>query len=377
MNLKKARVLIAAQYAAPYEGNFIASLKALQHELMVKYNAVCAFAFPKSMQKQPWAESFISENKVYATGNANSLISGAEADAIISEFKPDLVHTHFDGYDRAFFDAARRLSRPTRIMWHMHDSLVYLSNPVKATYQFFCFFRHYGWPFLTAKRGGGGSPCIIGVCNNEPNFIRKFRLGIHTCEGIIPNGINIQRISQGMKRSHDTFSFLAFAGRHIEKRVDFLLLAADSLIKEGYKIRVVLVDGNSPTAAENLFSSRPDWLTEIKPKEDINEIFALADCFVSTSVHETFSYAIGEATVFGLPIIQSDIEGTMWNASNPSAFLFKSESVEDLKRVMLQVMAIPPELLSKRCAASAANIIRDYSLETWANKVVSFFQSIP
>ncbi len=377
MNLRNARVLIAAQYAAPYEGNFIASLKAMQYELITKYNALCAFVFPKPMCQQPWAERFMSENKVYLTGSADTLISRAEADAVISEFKPDLIHTHFEGYDRALFDAARRLSQPTRIVWHMHDSLVYLSNPLKAAYQFFCFFRHYGRPFFPLKNRGGVNPCIIGVCRHEPDFIRKFRLGIKTNECVIPNGINIQRINQNLKKGHDTFTFLAFAGRHIQKRVDLLLLAADSLVKAGYKLRVVVVDGQSPTHAGNLFTESPEWLTEIKPQEDINAIYALADCFVSTSVHETFSYAIGEAAVFGLPVIQSDIDGTMWNASNPSAFLFKSENVEDLKRVMLNVMTTPSEQLSKQCAASAANIIKDYSLETWAEKVVSFFQSIP
>ncbi len=376
MNLRNARVLIAAQYAAPYEGNFVASLKALQYELISKFNALCAFVFPKSMCQQPWAERFISENKVYFTGSANSLISSTEADAIISEFKPDLIHTHFEGYDTALFDAVRRLSQPVRIVWHMHNSLVYLSNPVKAAYQFFCFFRHYGIPFFTTEKNGV-KPCVIGVCCQGPNFIRKFRLGIKTCECVIPNGINIQRINQKLKKAHETFTFLAFAGRHIQKRVDLLLLAADNLVKDGYKLKVVVVDGQSPTDADNLFARPPEWLTEIKPKEDINAIFALADCFVSTSVHETFSYAIGEVAVFGLPVIQSDIDGTMWNASNPSAFLFKSENVEDLKRVMLNVMTIPSELLSKQCAASAANIIKYYSLETWSEKVVSFFQSIP
>lgn len=374
MNLSNARVLIAAQYAAPYEGNFIPSLKALQHELMSKFNAQCAFVFPAPMRQQPWAEKFISENKVYLTGCADTPVSSVEADAVISEFKPDLIHTHFEGYDTALFNAARKLTKPVRIVWHMHDALVYLSNPLKAAYQFFCYFRHYGIPFCHKT---GVKPCIIGVCNHEPDFVRKFRLGIKTNERVIPNGINIERIDPSRKQTHETFTFLAFAGRHMQKRVDILLLAADSLVKAGYKLKVVVVDGQTPTAAEKLFTEHPEWLTVIKPNEDINTIFALADCFVSTSVHETFSYAIAEAALFGLPVIQSDIDGTMWNASNPSAFLFKSECVEDLKRAMLNVMTTSSEKLSKKCAATTANIIKGYSLEAWSEKVVSFFESIP
>lgn len=377
MNLRNARVLIAAQYAAAYEGNFIASLKALQYVLMSEFNAICAFVFPESMRQQPWAERFISENKVYLTGNADTLISSVEADAIISEFMPDLIHTHFEGYDTALFNAARRLSKPVRTVWHMHDSLGYLSNPLKATYQYFCFFRHYGMPFLQLRKPKKAKPCVIGVCSHEPTFIRKFRLGIETNECVIPNGINIHRVDSSQKQTHEDFTFLAFAGRHIEKRVDLLLQAADSLVKEGYNLKVVIVDGMSPTDGQILFTEQPVWLTEIRPKEDINEIFALADCFVSTSIHETFSYAIAEAAIFGLPVIQSDIEGTMWNASNPSAFLFESESVEDLKRAMLKVMTTSTEKLSRQCAVTRANIIKGYSLETWSERVVRFFQSIP
>ncbi|MBF0846977.1 glycosyltransferase, partial [Streptococcus danieliae] len=57
--------------------------------------------------------------------------------------------------------------------------------------------------------------------------------------------------------------------------------------------------------------------------KDIASLFNSVDCFISSSEYETFSYAICEASVFGLPVIQSDIAGTMWNAENPSTFLFK------------------------------------------------------
>lgn len=223
----------------------------------------------------------------------------------------------------------------------------------------------------------GAKPCVIAVCSHELKFIRRYRLGTQTYESVIPNGINVSRIHPVCIQNNRPFTFLAFAGRNVQKRVDLLLMAADALVKNGKQLNVVIVDGNIPTVADTVFGDKPDWLTEITPQEDINSVYAMADCFVSTSVHETFSYAIAEAAIFGLPIIQSDIEGTLWNANNPSTFLFKSENIEDLSRIMQRVMAISPKKLQEDCETSAKNIIRDYSLESWSEKVIEFFQLIP
>lgn len=72
MNLFNKKLLIAAHYSAPYEGNFIASLKALKDLFILKFNGKCAFVFPISMKVQPWAEKFINDNIVFFTGEPSS-----------------------------------------------------------------------------------------------------------------------------------------------------------------------------------------------------------------------------------------------------------------------------------------------------------------
>ena len=46
MNIQNARLLLIAQYAAPYEGNFIASLKTLEVMLKEKFDCEVAYVFP-------------------------------------------------------------------------------------------------------------------------------------------------------------------------------------------------------------------------------------------------------------------------------------------------------------------------------------------
>lgn len=161
MNLTNARILFAAQYSAPYEGNFIASLKALQERLMSDFNAKCAYVFPQSMKRQPWADKFINENIVYLTGDSSNLLEKDEFNRIVLDYKPDLIHTHFEGYDTAAVKSVNKNSRETRIVWHMHDTLGFYPSPLKALYQSYCFFKHYGVPYLTAGACVGGQSLVL------------------------------------------------------------------------------------------------------------------------------------------------------------------------------------------------------------------------
>lgn len=45
MNIRNGRLLCIAQYAAPYEGNFIASLEALEAILCKEYKCEVAYVF--------------------------------------------------------------------------------------------------------------------------------------------------------------------------------------------------------------------------------------------------------------------------------------------------------------------------------------------
>lgn len=120
----------------------------------------------------------------------------------------------------------------------------------------------------------------------------------------------------------------------------------------------------------------PEWCRLIEPQEDITSVLEQADCFISSSVHETFSYAICEATIFGLPVIQSKIPGTKWNEQNPSTYLFESENAEELANRITEVINTPIATLNENCSITRRNNLHDYSLESWSRKIIDFYMQL-
>lgn len=163
MNIRNGRLLCIAQYAAPYEGNFIASLETLEAILCKEYKCEVAYVFPRLASSQAWIHKFMLEHRTFFTCN-DVCHSYTELEKIREEYMPTLVHTHFDGYDLAvnkvFFNGVK-------IVWHMHNHLSYVNHPLKAIYQMWCFLQHYGWQSKNVN--------IISVSDEMKKFVEKWR----------------------------------------------------------------------------------------------------------------------------------------------------------------------------------------------------------
>ena len=120
----------------------------------------------------------------------------------------------------------------------------------------------------------------------------------------------------------------------------------------------------------------PDWLEIVPPTEDIASLFNQANCYISASLKETMSMGIAEASLFGLPVIQSDIPGTWWNACTPSAFLFRVNDANELAKRMRQVMEMPKDTMRALCAKSQAINKARLSIGRWSDTMIEIFENL-
>lgn len=369
-------IIFAAQYAAPYEGNFIKSLRTLAQKLEARGGYKVSYIFPEAAKRQAWMPEFRNCNQVYFTvDDVRSSIALVQLREIISKLNPILIHTHFDGYDLSM----RKAGAQCPIVWHLHNWLSFMPNLLKAVYQRLGFYLHYG-------RGSRKDIYAISVCQEMIDFIVRF--GFKRQHAVcIPNGIDLSRITPPFSHvihnlankgwdKRAAYSFLAFGGRNISKRIDLFYKAGERLYKEGVTDFVCYVTiGTDTCETVKVLGGEQPWFKLIPQNDDINQIFAQADCFVSTSTCETFSYAIAEASYYGLPIIQSDIPGTSWNRPSQTTLWFESENVEDLARQMKRMMEVTPASLAHALQQASEGIQQNYSLDSWADKVISSYNT--
>lgn len=290
------------------------------------------------------------------------------------------MHTHFEGYDEAVCKAVRHSGYDIPVVWHLHDHLSYQPNILKAMYQRWCFFRHYCLPTLRSR------VYTIGVSQDVDAFVHRF-CGRFKGRIVLPNGIDSSRIykTKDWKTKGDgVCRFVCLGGRNVSKRIDIVLEAFKLLYKSGrLKAGATILRVVKGTDSDEVFSrvfgpdaALPQWLEPIEQDEDIVRVFDGTDCFISAAQHETFSYAVCEATLYGLAVIQSDIPGTMWNAGNPSVMLFKSIDVSDLADKIEDFISIDRHKLAEDTAITAARNRTKYTLDAWCNSVLKMYEKI-
>jgi glycosyltransferase involved in cell wall biosynthesis len=365
-------VIHCCQYAAPYKGAFINSLQRLEELNYGKIHFV--YVFPEDTKETPWINQFMEGHKVFFTKNDVRKSSEALFE-IFKNVKPTIVHTHFDGYDIPVIHAKRNYIRETKVdvklIWHLHNTIEYHSNFVKRFYQFFVFKYHYG---LLAKNVN-----IVSVSKEMALFLNKFgKRSLPTVStDVFANGVKLPE-NVSFKFHNDSVVFGAFGGRNVQKRIDLLLEASTNLITKGLKFRVVITKGIDTEVVVNKFfaGKQPKWLTLIDQTDAIGNFFNKINCFISSSVHETFSFAILEATFYNIPVIQSDISGTIWNADRPSTFLFESLNSKQLSEKMEEILLLDQHKISELCLKTKEINSTLYDIDIWCTKIHDVYDKI-
>ncbi len=369
-------VLHLADYGAPYEGNFVASLRALETSLAARAHGM-AYVFPVRAGNRDWARAMQREKpNVHILENDGFFAYMRQIRRLLRNSKIDILHVHFIHYKEkiASLLAARTCGRRVKLVVHLHNHLRLPDTKLRALPQRFyllCADR-----FVCCSRSVADRLIADGVPQDKV-YIAENAIAFPRLDDWRP----LSRAELGVSASARTV--LMFGFDFLRKGVDIALGAVRLLREErNLDIALCIVLSSRREQVEKEILQRldvpvlPDWIVLLPPRSDVGSYYHFADVFISPSREEGFCYALVEAAYCETPVAASAIAAQR-DLQLPESSFCRPEDTQSLSDTILRQMS-----LFEKCADSDAlraakeRVIAAYSLSSWADAVLTAYDSL-
>lgn len=360
-------ILIAAEYRAPFGGNFIGSLLDLAAAIKARGDSV-VFLFPKRAEgERPWCD-WIRKNGyevLLADLNVPKQEQLLYLKSVLDEKKIDLMHLHFDIFGGLIRKHAKDLM-PTQIL--IHDHMDYSTGRSEMKQK----LRLTAYSAVYALYGFG----LITVMEKKLNAY-----SLMPKKWFVPNGVSmIRNVASFSSRSEtrkqlgiedDERLAIMFGWDMKRKGVDIAAQAVSLLRQQGHQVLLGLIGGDKEKyrsfIGRNGVDPDCDWIRFIDSREDIFSLHRAADVLLSASRNEGFSYAILEAISQNTPIVVSDIPGTRWAEQYSKCAIYPTESPKACSDAILRAVQFGD------APSNAEEIMEEYSIEKWCVRVLEIY----
>lgn len=360
------KVINISNFFAEFGGAFIEQLIILNEEL-IKQGNESILIFPEEARYTKWAKNLSEKYRVYFV----SLINKKNKQKVINELKeifkienPDIIHSHFDGYDIPITKAARE---DVIKIYHRHNEFdlsnlclykkIYASINLKVNMR---YLRKKGYSIFNSK------DMLKSFLNR--NYVLENRALI------VMNGISTKRLDKKYDISNNYTKpiILSFIGNWYRKGGDILFKAIEQINKEN--IKVYLASIVSQEFIIKNIGYLPKWFIPLEVTDDVGKYYSMVDIFVSSSRKETFSYALAEAIYSKLNCISSDIDGVQWAKEIPSVKFFKITNIEELVEKIEGTLI---ENYDEEVYDKSQKIIKEkYSEYVWVQNIINVYKDI-
>lgn len=374
-------VMQVADFDALYTGNFISSLTHLKNAVADRLGLDTIFVFVETARGRPWLQSlrdqgiqvaFVDRRAPFGD-RVRSLASMARG------CRAALLHSHFDLLDIDVALAGRHVRAP--VVWHVHSQ--FSERPIrtrKALKQ--QFYESIKWRLV--------SPIFVDRIVAVSSSVAEVTMaqgGPPAKVDVVHSGIDGARVRAadpslriGMRRrygiSGDETVFLLFGWLPRTKGVDLFVRAAGILASSsGTAYRCFIVSGEHNEALLLEQTRDVPSIRVVRPVENVAELYALADCFVSASRSEGAPYAIGEAMASGLPVVSSDLASVseIYGPSGAGLIRFRSEDVQRLVEALRFVMRASPEERRRLGESNRRFVETTLSMNRWCDEMVKMY----
>lgn len=363
------KVIQICNYFADFKGSFINQLELLADKIK-RSGGQCTFIFPKQAKELLWCTDLQMRHKIYFVSCINWRTRNVVKKELISIFnieKPNLIHSHFDGYDVSISKVSPFNSVQ---IYHRHNEFD-VSNLTWYKKLYALAHIKYKMYYL---RNGGYSIFISEDMYSEflsKQYVKKEKAKI-IFNGISTFSLENHKVTFKIFDKKVVFSLI---GNWHRKGGDIIFEAIKTINENENKVILAcLISDERLNKIKKDNKTLPTWLVPLRITNNIEEYFSFADLFISASRKETFSYALAEAVYFGLPCISSDINGVQWSKELKSVRFFESENIKALIKEI--EFSLVNEIDNSVLVNDKETIKNKFSDNVWCINILSFYNEI-
>ena len=374
-SVQNKTILHLTDYGAPYAGNFIASLTALE-SLLDSNEAKTVYVLPSRASDRVWAQEMAQTHDVRFLKNGGFFSYLRQVRGLLKETNADVLHEHFIHFSEklAAWFASKTCGHRVETVLHLHNHIELPKSPLlrlphmlyfRSVSRFVCCSESVAAHIIA----DGVTKERVRVAQNAIAFERldcfdsSVRASLH-----LPQQAKLA-LMFGYNYSIKGVDLAVNAVRLLRERegLPFTLAVALSSNLEQVRLRI---------CAELGVSDVPDWILLLPPREDVSSYYRMADVFLSPSRQEGFCYALVEAAYCRTPVLASAINAQKDLALPKSAF-FPPEDVEALASALLRVLSEEHTASRAQELEQAGERVRQtYALSRWAERVLAAYLEI-
>lgn len=349
-------MLIITDYAAPYEGNFIESIKSLRKKYIENGNELI-FLFPRRAEKIEWVKELINKDnfKIYFFKDDTVLDVMKMSKDIIKEHDIKILYTHFCRHKTQLAVKLVRMGKKNiKLVSHFHNHCKVNGNLLKRNFMKLAYKLY---------EGDLNIGCSESVCESMPYKKEKVTY--------VENGICFDRLDNSENNEEilpkDKYTVLMFGFDYYRKGVDLAIKAIKELNNPDIVLAVSLAS-NKEKIIDNIkkeFGEVPSFVTFLDPINNVADYYNKADVFLSAAREEGFCYSIVEAAYCKTRILSSNIPGVPKDI--PGEYLFESNNYMDLKD---KINEIYNDNSLDKYDEAYEYVKEKYSIEKWTDGII-------
>lgn len=374
-SIRNKTVLHLTDYGAPYAGNFIASLSALE-QLLAEAGTKTVYVLPARAVDRSWAQDMSQSHDVRFLKKGGFFSYLRQVRALLKETDADILHEHFIHFSEkvAAWLAIKACGHRVKTVLHLHNHIELPKNTLLRL-PHMLFFRSVD-RFVCCSESVAAHIIADGVPKERvrvaENAIAFERLD--TFDSSVRTSL---RLPEQAKLA------LMFGYNFKVKGVD-LAVEAVRLLRERDGLPVTLAVALSShmeevrlrICAQLCLSDVPDWILLLPPREDVSSYYHMADVFLSPSRQEGFCYALVEAAYCRTPVLASAIDAQKDLALPKSAF-FPPQDAQALSYALHRVLCVEHTASRALALEEAGERVRQtYALSRWAERVCAAYAEI-